>query len=299
MSIFTNTIGSAKRQVRQVVWVFLLCAGMCMPAGAARQARMIIDYPEYWPFFIRDGEQRMTGFFYDIVTEALGRMGIETSWREYPWGRCQVNVREGEAHAMITVPTKERLEYTVTHDTPFYQKKLHVFTYSGHPKLDQIRGIQEIDDIKELSLSVVTYTGNGWNDRNIRACGIKTYATPQLENVWQMLAHKRGDIAIEWSGAAWPDILRMKVEDIIVETDVSLESMPFHLLVGKDSLYADRMQEFDDVISVMRQDGTIDRMVGEYLDQPQPDHDLTCRECRTNAAELGKKPNCGRCPHWD
>lgn len=242
--------------------VLLLTVLLLHPAQAAQPLR--IDYPDFWPFFTRTDEGQMTGFFYEIVTEALGRMEITATWAMYPWGRCQNNVQNGEADGMITVPTPERLIYAETHSTPFYHKELNIFTHKGHPKCDQIKKITSIDDILSLNLSVITYTGNGWNDRNIKSRGIKTYESPKLENVWPMLANNRGDIVIEWPEAAWPDIQKTKVTDNIVMTAATLESMPFHLLIRNDHPYAKRLPEFDKTIRDMMQDGTIDSIMRSY-----------------------------------
>lgn len=244
--------------------VFLVVSPAQATTHPDRQSKpLCIHYPDFWPFFtLRDGE--MTGFFYEIVTEALGRMGMEATWHVYPWGRCQSNVKSGEGEAMITVPTAERLEYADTHPTPFYLKELKVFTYAGHPMLNTIKAMKGIDDIKEAGLTVITYVGNGWNERNIEARGIKTYVTPKLPNVWRMLASHRGDIAIEWPGAAWPDIIKRHLEKRIIETDVSLQAMPFHLLISKMSPHVDRLPEFNKVILEMLEDGTIRSIIEKY-----------------------------------
>ncbi|WP_277872941.1 substrate-binding periplasmic protein [Pseudodesulfovibrio cashew] len=237
------------------------------PASYAEKPHIRIDYPTYWPFFIRDESGRMQGFFYEIVTEGLARTGINAEWRTFPWARCQDHVKNGEADGMVTVPTPERLAYTKTHSTPFYRKKLSVFTYAGNPKMSQIQSIKDIDDIVKANLSVVTYSGNGWNDRHIRTRGIKTHETPNLVNVWSMLANRRGDIVIEWPVAAWPDIKKAGVSKDIIFTNAVLDCMPFHLLIRKDSPYADILPDFDKKIIEMQQDGTIDRIMSKYIEE--------------------------------
>ena len=226
---------------------------------------MVIDYPDYWPFFTRQDNGEMTGFFHDIMVEALGRMDVETRWRAFPWGRCQDNVKNGDCSAMITVPTPERLRYSATHKDPFYLKGMHVFTYRNHPRLDYIRSIKTLDDIKAGGLSVVTYRGNGWNDRNIRSRGIKVYETPQLKSVWRMLANKRGDIVIEWPVAAWEDIRKNEVgADAIVQTDVTFDPMPFHLMICKESPLVGILPGFNEVILEMKASGRIREIVEKY-----------------------------------
>lgn len=249
----------------------LLSAAPLPRTARAEQAPLRIDYPEFWPFFVRQDNGEMAGFFFEIVNTALQKMEIRAVWETYPWKRCQANVQSGKSDAMITFPSAERLEYSVTHETPFYFKELKVFTYTGHPLLGLIEKIQTLDDIRTAGFMVVTYAGNGWADANITARGIEIYTTPQLPNVWRMLALKRGDIVIEWPPAAWPHIYQVGVEKEVVETDVSVESMPFHLMIGKDSPYAGRIEEFDTIIRRMREDGTIERIVRSYTNLPAND----------------------------
>jgi len=261
-------------KLRPLFWAVActLVLGLARPAAA--QGPLRIDFPEFWPFFATSEKGTVEGIFHDIVTEALSRMGIESTWSPFPWPRCQERVRTDESDAMVTVPTPERLRYTKTHNDPFYRKDLKVFTYLGHPRISQIKAIRSIDDIRRGGFSVVTYSGNGWNDKHIRKLGIKTYETPKLPNVWRMLANRRGDIAIEWPGGAWPDIMAAGVEKFIVQTDVTLESMPFHLLIRRDSPYTDRLPEFNKMILDMKKDGTLDRIADKYIKQYQADPDL-------------------------
>lgn len=270
-----NTLSSTSRPGRILLGLLaaVLALGMLATPAAAGQPPMKICYPDFWPFFHRQDDGRMTGFFHDIVTEALGRMDIQATWTVYPWPRCQHAVQAGESDAMITFPSAKRLKYAKTHPETFYEKKLTIFTYTHHPRLAKIQAIRTIEDIRKLNLTVITYAGNDWNDKNIEARGIKTYDTALLKNVWLMLANKRGDIVVEWPGGAWPDIHATGLEEAIVQTDVSLEAMPFHLMVGKQSPYVDCLPRFNKIILQMKKEGVIDRIVDTYIRQSVQPHD--------------------------
>ena len=245
------------------VWIwFVLVSTFSAHAGDP----MRIAYPEFKPFFATTEEGEVQGFFYDIVTEALERrMGVATTWTALPWKRCQEYVKSGAFDAMITVPTRERGVYSVTHPEPFYLKELKLFTYTGHERLDAIAVIQTLADIRRGGYSVITYSGNGWHQKHVASLGVPTHETPVVRNVWRMLAAKRGDLVIEWPLGAYPDIQSLGLEDRIVETDVSLEAMPFHLLISKQSSYTDILPRFNAVIKAMQADGTMDGILARYF----------------------------------
>ena len=227
--------------------------------------RMTIAYPEFFPFFINDEKGNMEGFFYEIITEAVDhRMGIGVEWLQMPWKRCQHQVRAGIFDGMITVPTKERSTYSRTHPDPLYVKKLKLFTYKGHPRFSDIVNINSIADIKKGGYTVITYSGNGWHKDNVASLNIPSFATSDVDNVWKMLAAKRGDLVIEWPIGAKAGIQKSHVEDKIIETDVSMNAMNFHLLISKQSKYKDILVRFNDVIKTMFKDGSMEKILSRY-----------------------------------
>ncbi len=225
--------------------LFLLLAALFLPVSTAQpEPPLRVAYPSFPPFHWVKEDGAMTGFFYEIITEALvNRMGVPVVWTQYPWPRCQENLKAGKDDAIMTVPTPERMEQAITHKAPFYLKKLNFFTYAGHPRIKDIYNIRTIKDLKEQDFSVITYTGNGWHKHNVQSLGITTHETAYLENVWRMLAGGRGDIVIEWPPGAWPDMIRAGVTDKVVNTQITIAQMPFHLLIRKDSPHS-RILEF-------------------------------------------------------
>lgn len=255
-----------------VVLGLALCLGVpALPGPARAQEPLRIAYPEFPPFHWRDGQGRMAGFFYEIIVEAVQRrMGIPTVWENQPWARCQASVREGTADAMLTVPTAERLEYAAASPEPFYSKRMNVFTRAGHPRLQEIRALTRLGDLRAAGFSVVTYNENGWSEANVEPLGVPAYKANSLQSVWRMLALGRGDLVIEWPPAAWPDIRALGLDSEIIQTDAVMASMPFHLLVGRNSPHADILPGFSRAIRAMREDGSLERILGA---------------CRANAPE--------------
>lgn len=256
-----------KTMILRIHATILMACCLALPVGvhtARAQQPLHIVYPDYYPFFSENDLKGMNGFFYEIVTEALTRMDIAVEWEAKPWSRCQVDVSVGDADAMITVPTEERLKYSHTHQEPFYRKTMNVFTYVGHPRMDEIMAITSLEDIRRANLSIITYTGNGWHKKHVTPLGIATQESPCLECIWSMLAYQRGDIIIEWPTASWSTIRELGIEKEVVDTGVVVASMPFHLLIGKLSPHANVVDRFDEVIAAMRADGTINAILDNY-----------------------------------
>jgi polar amino acid transport system substrate-binding protein len=250
---------------RTALWILTGILLFTASSAAYAQSALRIAYPAYPPFHWMKENGKMSGFFYEIISEALGgKKGLTIVWTEYPWTRCQENLKMGTDDAMITVPTAERAVYTVTHKDPFYQKPLNLFTSIDHPRLAEIKKIKKITDFRDGGFSVITYSGNGWHKENIQPLGIKTYESSYLENQWKMLAEKRGDTVIEWPPGAWPDIKRAGLSDRLVDTGVTISSMPFHLLIRKSSPHTNILADFNETVKRMKTDGTIKTILSRY-----------------------------------
>jgi polar amino acid transport system substrate-binding protein len=259
-----NGVGIMFRKT--ALWILTgLLPLLLLSTTAYAQIRLRMAYPAFPPFHWVKDNGEMAGFFYEIITESLQkRMGLRVVWTAYPWTRCQENLKIGADDAIITVPTAERTAYTLTHKDPFYQKPLHLFTFFDHPRIAEIKKIKKIADLREGGFSVITYSGNGWHKENIQPLEIKTYETSYLENQWKMLAEKRGDTVIEWPPGAWPDIKRLGVTDRIVDTGITISSMPFHLLIRKDFPQANILADFNETIKRMKADGTMKKILSRY-----------------------------------
>ncbi len=262
-------VSRARKRSIKAVFIIAICLllPMALTASegfAAPQEVLNMAYTDFSPFHYSTPKGKFFGFFHDLMEEAAHRMNVKLTWEQCPWARCQENVREGLSDAMLTVPTEERLRYTVTHDTPMYVKGRHLFTYAGNPRMEEIKSIKSIREIAEKGFSVITYMGNGWFSRAIKPYKIKVYAATAIDNIWRMLALKRGDIVIEWPGGAWSSIHRQKLESKVVQTEAVLKALPFHLMIRKGHPLARRMQEFEQTFLQMRKDGTFQRILQIY-----------------------------------
>lgn len=245
-----------------VFWVFF--AVPCVFASTAESV-LRVAYVDFPPFHSRDENGHLRGLLYDIVTEAVQkRLGVPLVWEPGPWARCQERVERGQADAMITVPTAERARYTVTHKTPLYLKTHVLFTYAGHPRLERILALGGIEDIRAAGFRVITYVGNGWSRTHLAGAGVEVLEAPSRDAVWRMLAARRGDLVAECPVAACMTLRGLVPEGAVVQTPVVLETLPFHLLVGKNSPLASFLPQLSDILRAMHADGSMERILSSY-----------------------------------
>lgn len=205
------------------------------------------------------------GLFIDILDRVLVQeLGMGLILEPYPWKRAQKQVEDGNADFLISVPTRERLRYSIASDEPLLKMYLHVYTYVGHPKLDEIRKITSPKDIIALNLIPVTNEGNGWHKENIDSLGIKTLYVPNDENLVQFLAKRRADIMIDAPISMNHLIRRYGLTADIVQTDVQFGPVNFHLLMSRKSQHAGLMPKINAAIGKMAADGTLERLAVEY-----------------------------------
>lgn len=253
--------------MRRRLIITLLVSMLCYtaPALANSPQPLRIAYTPFEPFHATDPQGHLTGLFYDMLTEALqNRLKTPLVWTPYPWPRCQENVKNGLDDALLTVPTAQRAAFTVTHADPFYIKSLTVFTYARHPRIAAIRAIRTIADIRRAGFSTITYSGNGWQQENVRKAGIKVVEAFQLENVWKMLAQKRGDLVIEWPLGVWPILYRNGLLDRVVDTGIEVAQLPFHLLLRQTASQVVLLPALNATFKAMQQDGTMASIVSKY-----------------------------------
>lgn len=206
------------------------------------------------------------GLFIEIVEEIFAKeLGYKLVIEQYPWKRAQQNVKEGNADITVSVPTAERLEYAFMSDKPILKMYLNVYTYAGHPKLKEIREIKTVQDIIALKLKPVTNLGNGWHKENIEDEGVTTLYVPGDENLVQFLALKRADIMIDAPLFMNHLINEYKLGSKIVKTDVLFGPIDFHLLVSKNSRYAELMPKINKAIDKLAKNGKLEQMASKYF----------------------------------
>lgn len=195
-----------------------------------------------------------------------------------PWQRAQHEVRTGNADGFLTIKTPEREKYTTSIPTPFCCFPLHLYTWKGHPRIDEMRTITTLDDLVVKKFSLVSNIGNGWFKTNVEERGVKTQWLPEDQHVIKFVAMKRGDGFIDLPSSIQKQINELNLQDKVVDTEVTFGPIYVQLMLNKKSAFAGRSEEINQAMKKLSEDGTFSRI---------------CLSAQQKAMSPGSKCLCG------
>jgi len=221
---------------------------------------------EWAPIYYFSGpEQQLQGMMADLLDELFIK---ELNWEPKtiirPWARAQMEVKEGDTDFFISIPTEARKEYSIVTKRPIYTFSFTLYTYAEHPKIELIRQIRSIEDLRKLDLLLVSNLGNGWFKANLEEKGIRTRWVAGDEEILNFLALKRADATVEIAASTDHLIKKIGLVDQIIKTEVTFGSSDFFVMVGKKSPFASRMNEINSALQRMHERGTIQKVWSNY-----------------------------------
>lgn len=238
---------------------WLLLAPAAMAATVTSGPTIILAFSEEsMPPYVAVDPQAGTisGPWREMLDEVFERrLGWHVKYLIRPWLRAQNEVKLGQADGMITIATEERLGFTVTGETPFCCFPLHLFTWQGHPRFDEMRRIDSVAGLRDLGLTLVSNIGNGWYKDTIEHAGVATIWLPTDEQMVRFVAVQRADGFIDLPGSIAHLAGNLGLHDRIIDTGVSFGKVDIHLLIGRDSPFADRIGEIDAALQACRAEG--------------------------------------------
>lgn len=227
---------------------FLLFPVLCFSQDLP--VRFVTADQEWAPFVVLDPSGPPTGLTFDVAS-LIVKKGLNRTMATqlFPWARAQELVKVGAADMTITLPTASRLEWAWASDQPLYSIYFKVYTRSNHPRLEEIRSIKTLEDIKRLGFITVSNLGNNWHRTNVEAKGIPTHYVRDDVTILRFLEAGRADLVIDSPFSLNPRIDQLNFRDKIVETDVKFDEVWFHLLVSKKSPLAKDWPQVNEAVT--------------------------------------------------
>jgi polar amino acid transport system substrate-binding protein len=246
-------------------WIIALAILCLLPRAEARPF-IVAGGSDMAPYQFTGSDGHVTGILVHLYGECFRRLGIEFEYESYPWTRAQGRVQDGAADAMSTVATDKRLAYAVPGREVLAVERLVAFANRSNPHFDEIMQAQTLGNLK--GLRILAQMGSGWSEENLPKDAIVCGSSPS--DLLVMLAVNRADLLIDDTAltqqrlqtlhAHYPDL----AFDAITGAQNALATLEFRMMLSKKSGYLGRLEDIDQTLGAMRQDGTIGRIYAEF-----------------------------------
>lgn len=221
-----------------------------------------INHADYKPFSWSEKDVSK-GIYVDVMAEVEKKLSdVEFKFKQYPWKRAQLLVREGKDDAFITVPTPERLTYTDLCETPLVTAGVGLFTYKNNRNLSKLETITEYSDLKLYSS--ITYFGDGWAKKELSGIGIK-FTAVDLEDALKIIANKKAEIFPQTKEVTLYNIKKLKLKNkVIVVPGVNLESLDFNLMISKKSNKKKYLKKINQILKELSEKNVLTSIYSKY-----------------------------------
>jgi polar amino acid transport system substrate-binding protein len=252
----------------KTLFIALIISGLSIAQLHANEPFVWVDDEDYEPYIYATKDREIKGLYRDLMVEVFDRMGIPLEYDVFPWKRTQLLIENGKADAMISIATPKRQVFLSATD-PVIHLNFHIFARSDNPRIKQIMAIESISDLK--GFDIIDYLGTGWSEKNLK--GLSVEKAPSFTSAILMLAKGRADVFVDGS-----IVVKYTIKELIknpanpimglksvVENPHSLETIPYSLLIRRDSKYHSIIPRFNETLRKVRLDGTYDKILNRYI----------------------------------
>ncbi len=236
--------------------LFFLFVGSAFAQDLVR----MVYFENFAPFSWKENGQ-MRGIYVDIINETIGQeKGIKVTHGGYPWKRAQIMVEKKRADAFITMPTARRKTYTIVSREPVHIFDIILYTHKKSRVISELKGVKILKDLEKFH--TVNYLGNGWAKENLGQMDLDW--VPTLDDALTLLSRNLYDVFVGTSQTVQCHIKRLGYQGQIIEIPIIVDSIPIHLCIGKNSVFADILPEFDKKMRVLRDSGQLQKIYAKY-----------------------------------
>lgn len=225
--------------------------------------KMIVGGDDYPPFYYEDADGRATGIDVDIATEACRRMGYQAEFSFIDWEDKKQLLKENKVDCIWSSFAVEGREEEYTWTEPYMQSWQAVAVNAG----SDIHTLMDLAD-KRIVVQAATKSEEIF-------CKHTNAEVPKMREV---ISLTNRELMYSFLSKGYVDALatneiaiRQYMKDYDLEyriLDEPVEKVGLAVAFDKnDTRGLDR--ELSDTLQAMRQDGTLEKILGKYLDDPQ------------------------------
>jgi polar amino acid transport system substrate-binding protein len=242
---------------------FTLLVAFSITAGA--QGDNITDSPftvtvgvDHSPPYRIVNAQTQSGLYLDIFNEIAERLDWQVVYKEVPFRRILMLMREGEVDIMLGPVKVESRQDFMTYVAPAFPPEKRLFFY-----LDEENRIDRYSDLYGKAVGVLE--GATYFERFDQDEKLNKQTAPRYRNLMMMLEKGRVDVVVapEFAGLA-------AARNLVPQAEVSPFSVPGKsswIAVSNKSQVMSCADELIEVLEQVEREGLMESLVQEYMGQ--------------------------------
>lgn len=254
--------GSAFLRLAALALSWALPAVAVGAGGAVRLATF--EYPPY----IQQVDGKAQGLASDLVREAFVRMRRPVQIEVYPLNRGLKLLEAGAADGFFSIKkTPEREAKLIFAREPLFRQDYVFFSRAD----GRFRFDGDFAAIANQTLGVLASTSYGrrFDEAVLRGELPRVEAASSYESLFRMLAGGRFDAVICSRLVGFEFVRRTGTVGLIGVSGPTVESVPSHLVFAPGQEGAALARSFDSAIAAMKRDGSFERLVKRYGEEPR------------------------------
>jgi len=218
----------------------------------------------YAPYtFIK--ENKVVGIDIDLINSISKKIGISVSFEIIPWSRLLQNVRKGNIDCAMAF----LLDSEYTKNMVYMKQPITIGEYSVFIKKENKSYFKELKDFEGKSIAV----NRGFKtpevfQQAVNDNKITQYDVGNEEQSLQMLMSSRVNGVLTDKNVGLFNLQQMKI-DSVIPLDASLATTPVFLVFSKKWQTNGIVNKFDEALAEMKQDGTYQKILIQYLTLPR------------------------------
>jgi polar amino acid transport system substrate-binding protein len=253
----------ARQTKKALACVLIALAFLVATVSVPRADTLVLAAANTWPTaYLDDG--RPTGMLVDLINEAYRRAGHSVEVKLMPWARCLKEAETGEVDGVFSsfkLPERERFlafskEALTTQVIVFFARPEWSLGFNG-----------DLAALRDVKIGIIAGTSYGEQfDAAVRDGVLRNVEqTNSIESNLKKLVFGRVDLVPSYRYVALDTARRLQLLTQIREISPPLDSVPTYLAFTKVRDLRKQSEDFDAAMASMKQDGTYDRIIGQYL----------------------------------
>ena len=262
-----------KNVMKSIITMIIFCITISLINGCEKENKnleeneqtlpeIIVGVDNYPPYTYEDADGNLTGIDMDLATEAFGRMGYQAVFEYINWEEKKVLVEEGKIDCIWSSFTMDGRENDYNWAGPYMVSRQVV-------AVNKSSGIYKLSDLEGKKIAVQSTT----KPEEI----LKQHSDPRIPNIGEVFSLQNRELLYPFMSKGYVDAVAAHetailqyMKDYNVEYRILEEPL---MAVGIGVAFSKNDErgldkELSDIFQKMREDGTAEKIIGKYLENP-------------------------------